>query len=133
MSTQITPNIQASDVILHAFDWPYLMVAERAEEIAKLGYKTVLVSPPMKSFIHEQGTDWWQRYQPQDYRIIDNQLGDTQDFRDMMTATRDTGLRVYVDVVFNHMANEATSEMTCSIRVKRNWISIRKSQRNTSH
>lgn len=107
MSTPITPNTKASDVILHAFDWPYLMVAERAQEIAELGYKTVLVSPPMKSFKHEQGTEWWQRYQPQDYRIIDNQLGNTLDFKSMMTATRDAGLRVYVDVVFNHMANEA--------------------------
>lgn len=98
---------KASDVILHAFDWPYREIGKQAQKISDLGYKTVLVSPPMKSLKHDKGTAWWQRYQPQDYRIIDNQLGDTQDFQVMMGQLRDFGLRVYVDVVFNHMANEA--------------------------
>lgn len=100
-------NVQSTDVILHAFDWPYRLVAERAEQIFKLGYKTVLVSPAMKSLKNDQGTQWWQRYQPQDYRVIDNQLGDTDDFKAMLAALAEHGLRAYVDVVFNHMANES--------------------------
>ncbi|GAD79674.1 alpha-amylase family glycosyl hydrolase [Vibrio ezurae] len=98
---------QATDVILHAFDWPYSKIASCAEQIRQLGYKTVLVSPPMKSLKHDSGTAWWQRYQPQDYRIIDNELGNTLDFKSMMARLKDCGIRVYVDVVFNHMANEA--------------------------
>ncbi|MFA0083901.1 alpha-amylase family protein [Vibrio breoganii] len=97
----------ATDVILHAFDWPYREIAEKAQQINQLGYKTVLVSPPMKSLKHEKGTAWWQRYQPQDYRIIDNELGNTLDFQTMMTCLNDYGIRVYIDVVFNHMANES--------------------------
>lgn len=96
-----------SDVILHAFDWPYQLIADRAQAINDLGYKTVLVSPPMKSKKHENGTPWWQRYQPQDYRVIDNQLGDTESFVSMVNTLKTLNLRVYVDVVFNHMANES--------------------------
>lgn len=67
-----------ANVILHAFDWKYADIAQRASEISELGYGSVLVSPPMKSAQDER---WWQRYQPQDYRIIDNALGNTVDFK----------------------------------------------------
>jgi len=96
-----------TDVILHAFDWNYNDVTKHAKEISELGYKTVLVSPPMKSAIRRNGTDWWQRYQPQDYRVIDNQLGNTKDFVAMVERLKKWGVQVYADVVFNHMANEA--------------------------
>ncbi len=96
-----------NNVILHAFDWDYALVAERAETISRLGYKTVLVSPPMKSLTSQSGTQWWQRYQPQDYRVIDNQLGNTKDFIHMVNTLKKHDLWVYVDVVFNHMANES--------------------------
>ncbi|MGV2987728.1 alpha-amylase family glycosyl hydrolase [Vibrio sp. E150_011] len=100
-----------SNVILHAFDWPYALVAERAEEIKTLGYKTVLVSPPMKSFRQSLPVQWWQLYQPQDYRVIDNKLGNTEDFKAMMAALNEQGVWVYIDVVFNHMANESGSRL----------------------
>lgn len=96
-----------ANVILHAFDWPYAQITENAQIIGEMGYRSVLVSPPMKSFKHENGTQWWQRYQPQDYRVIDNQLGNTHDFCDMIKALEKQHVRVYADVVFNHMANES--------------------------
>ncbi|KJY84583.1 alpha-amylase [Vibrio galatheae] len=101
-------NTHATDVILHAFDWPYEMVEQRAEQIHQAGYKYVLVSPPMKSLKRETGTQWWQRYQPQDYRVIDNQLGNTETFKSMLEALSSFGVGVYADVVFNHMANESS-------------------------
>lgn len=98
---------KATNVILHAFDWPYRRITENAEAIAKAGFKAVLISPPLKSMKSKDGTPWWQRYQPQDYRVIDNQLGNTNDLRQMTAALRDHGMLVYADVVFNHMANES--------------------------
>ncbi|MGC9422446.1 alpha-amylase family glycosyl hydrolase [Vibrio sp.] len=99
---------QPTDVILHAFDWPYSQVTERAQAIFEAGYKAVLVSPPMKSYRHDKGTPWWQRYQPQDYRVIDNQLGNTESFQTMVSTLQRFDLWVYADVVFNHMANESS-------------------------
>jgi len=44
-----TLSFQSSaDVILHAFNWQYDDVTARAQEIADLGYKKVLVSPAYK-------------------------------------------------------------------------------------
>ncbi len=103
----------ATDVILHAFDWCYADVMKNAPLIQELGYKSVLVSPAMKSLRAPKGSDrasrtqWWQRYQPQDYRMIDNQLGDTFDFIAMVKTLKQHGLRTYVDMVFNHMENES--------------------------
>ncbi|WP_295891406.1 alpha-amylase family protein [uncultured Vibrio sp.] len=101
-------NVNYANVILHAFDWPYALVTERADAIAGAGYKSVLVSPPMKSLTHPKGTQWWQRYQPQDYRVIDNQLGNTEHFVEMIKRLAAFNISVYVDVVFNHMANESS-------------------------
>jgi len=92
------------DVILHAFDWKYTDVAERAERIAALGYGGVLLSPPLYS--DENGPDWWQRYQPKDYRVIRSRLGRKADLVAAIGVLHSHGVKVYADVVFNHMANE---------------------------
>lgn len=92
-----------ADVILHAFNWNYSQVTEKADEISSIGYKKVLVSPAYKS----TGDQWWARYQPQDLRLIDNPLGNTNDFRIMVQTLKNKGIEVYADIVFNHMANES--------------------------
>ncbi|WP_205963012.1 alpha-amylase family glycosyl hydrolase [Psychromonas sp. SA13A] len=100
-------KIGIANVILHAFDWSYADVAKNAQLISEMGYHSVLVSPPMKSLKHKNRTGWWQRYQPQDYRVIDNQLGNTIDFSEMVKQLAKYDINVYADIVFNHMANEA--------------------------
>lgn len=97
-----TPPVRA-DVILHAFNWPYATVEARASELRDLGYRAVLVAPPLKS----EGNAWWARYQPQDYRVIEHPLGNRESFVRMSNALRTRGIRVYADIVLNHMANEA--------------------------
>lgn len=108
-----------SNVILHAFDWTYQSITEQAEQIARLGYRSVLVSPAMKSLCLPSGTEWWQRYQPQDYRLIDNALGNTIDFTNMVTRLAEFNIWVYVDVVFNHMANE--SDIRADLEYPNRW------------
>jgi alpha-amylase len=93
----------AEDVILHAFNWRYADVAARADEIARRGYRAVLVSPPLRS----EGAPWYQRYQPQDYRMLHNPLGDRADLEAAIAALRERGVAVHADAVLNHMANEA--------------------------
>src|SRR5512139_442951 len=92
------------DVILHAFDWKYRDVADRAERIAAFGYGGVLLSPPLYS--DENGQDWWQRYQPKDYRVLRSRLGRKADLVAAIGALHSHGVKVYADIVFNHMANE---------------------------
>lgn len=96
-------SLASAEVILHAFNWSYSTVQARAAEIKSLGYASVLVAPPLKS----EGTAWWARYQPQDYRVIEHPLGNTDSFKAMSAALRAQGVKVYADIVLNHMANEA--------------------------
>ena len=93
----------SAEAVLHAFNWRYADVEARASEIRELGYAAVLVSPPLKS----EGREWFMRYQPQDYRVIDNPLGDTEAFVRMSAALELRGIKLYADLVLNHMANEA--------------------------
>lgn len=99
----IAPRPAAAEAILHAFNWRYADVEARASEIRELGYAGVLVAAPLKS----EGAAWWARYQPQDYRVIDHPLGDTEAFERMSAALEQRGLALYADLVLNHMANES--------------------------
>jgi len=51
-----------NNVILHAFNWSYRLIADRAMDIARAGYGAVLFPPPLYS--DERGQSWWQVYQP---------------------------------------------------------------------
>jgi len=92
------------DVILHAFDWHYNDIAGRAPEIAAMGYGAVLIPPPLYS--DPGGSAWWQRYQPKDYRVLRSYLGSKAELSKAIVALHGQGVRIYADIVFNHMANE---------------------------
>ncbi|MDV3353821.1 alpha-amylase family protein [Leptothoe sp. LEGE 181152] len=100
-----------ANVILHAFDWSYATVTERAPAIAAAGYGAVLVTPPLKSPITQE-CRWYQRYQPQDFRVISNCDGDKESFVAMINALSKVGVLTYADVVVNHMANERNGSTT---------------------
>jgi alpha-amylase len=95
-----------NDVILHAFDWHYADITNNAEKIAGLGYGAVLIPPPLYSRNDESGKEWWQRYQPKDYRILRSFIGNKADLEKAIAALHANGVRVYADIVFNHMASE---------------------------
>ena len=98
----LSASVQA-DVILHAFNWKYSEVTANATAIQQAGYKKVMISPALKS----SGNEWWARYQPQDYRVIDSPLGNKQQLATMISTLSAKGIQVYADVVLNHMANES--------------------------
>lgn len=98
-----------AEVILHAFNYSYDEVRTRAKEIADIGYKKVLVAPALKS---PSGCEWWQRYQPQDIRVIDHCLGNKQSFQAMINELNKYGVAVYADIALNHMANERSNSTT---------------------
>jgi len=105
----LTSNARA-DVILHAFEWRYDLVTARATTIQAAGYKAVLVAPPLKS--SSTNGAWWMRYQPQDYRVIDNYRGNKVQFKAMVDALASRGIAVYADVVLNQMAEERSNSTT---------------------
>ena len=73
--------------ILKVLDWiPHL---------TKLGINAVYFSPVFRSDTHG--------YNTQDYTVIDNRLGSNEDFKKVVDALHEAGIRVVLDGVFNHV------------------------------
>lgn len=49
------------------------------------------------------GRPWWERYQPVSYKLI-TRSGNETEFADMVRSCNAVGVRIYVDVLLNHMA-----------------------------
>ncbi len=88
--------------IYHAFDEHYSAITEaRLQQMADTGYSHLQISPCQKS---NPSHDWWARYQPVNYAIIEG-LGSKVELQSLLDRAHDKGLKVIADVVFNHMAN----------------------------
>ena len=94
-------------VILHAWDWRFKDIKSNLKQIAKAGYTGVQVSPvqPNKDGNFNTNYDWWKLYQPIDFEI-GNVLGTKEEFKDMCMEAHRYGIKIIVDVVTNHLANE---------------------------
>ncbi len=98
------------NVILHAFNWKYTEIIDSLDTIRQAGFGAILIPPPLYS--DPKGDQWWQRYQPKDYRVLLSHLGDKKDLETLIAAchARSPKIRVYADLVINHMANEARED-----------------------
>jgi alpha-amylase len=97
-------------VTLHAFNWKYTEIINNLDSIRQAGYGAILIPPPLYS--DPKGDQWWQRYQPKDYRVLLSHLGGKKDLKDLITACHSGSpkIQVYADLVINHMANEARED-----------------------
>ncbi|GBO52473.1 glycosidase [Pseudanabaena sp. lw0831] len=98
------------NVTLHAFNWRYTDIIDNLDSIRSAGYGAVLIPPPLYS--DPNGDQWWQRYQPKDYRVLLSHLGGKKDLEKLIKACHESTpkLQVYADLVVNHMANEARKD-----------------------
>lgn len=64
-------------------------------------YKLIQVSPIQENVIIDD-RPWWERYQPISY-LWRTRSGTAKQFKDMVRRCNDANVRIYVDVVFNHM------------------------------
>ena len=99
-----------SNVTLHAFNWRYTDIINSLNDIRKAGYGAILVPPVLYS--DPKGDQWWQRYQPKDYRVLLSHLGGKKDLEKLILECHNgtPRLNVYADLVINHMANEARAD-----------------------
>lgn len=87
--------------IFHAFDQHYLDVERFVCDLSSQGFSHVQIAPAQKSNPSEQ---WWARYQPVDYRVIEGK-GSEHDLKKLVDRAHGCGMKVIADVVFNHMAS----------------------------
>ena len=111
--TSYVPSAQAA-VIYQAFDMCYQNIKADLSKLKDEGYTYIQVSPPQttperKSNPCQGDDEWWLQYQPINYEI-GNTLGSESDLRDLIEAAHKKDMKVLVDVVLNHVADEKTYE-----------------------
>uniref|UniRef100_A0A182YLT8 Alpha-amylase n=1 Tax=Anopheles stephensi TaxID=30069 RepID=A0A182YLT8_ANOST len=90
-------------VMVHLFEWTFDDIAVECEEfLGPAGYGGVQVSP-VNEYVIALNRPWWERYQPISY-AIKSRSGTEQQFTAMVRRCQRAGVRVYVDLVVNHMA-----------------------------
>jgi alpha-amylase len=87
--------------IFHAFNQQLIDIQGFVCTLAEQGYSHVQISPVQKS---NPGGEWWKRYQPVDYSVIEG-LGSATDLKQLIQKAHGCNVKVIADVVFNHMAN----------------------------
>nr|AAO14611.1 AMYREL [Drosophila greeni] len=93
------------NTIVHLFEWKWSDIAEECETfLAPRGFAGVQVSPVNENII-SAGRPWWERYQPISYKLT-TRSGNEEEFADMVRRCNDVGIRIYVDVLLNHMSGD---------------------------
>jgi alpha-amylase len=94
----------APDVIVQMFDWPWTSIAtECTNVLGPDGYGAVQISPPQEAIVlAANGYPWWQAYQPVGYDL-NSRFGTQAQLALMITTCHAAGIKVYADVVPNHM------------------------------
>ncbi|KAK3099826.1 hypothetical protein FSP39_010394 [Pinctada imbricata] len=105
LSAYTDPHCNGKQVIVHLFEWKWTDIANECERyLGKTGFCGVQVSPANEHVIVTQpNRPWWERYQPVSYKVH-SRSGTEAEFKDMVLRCKNVGVRIYVDVVVNHMA-----------------------------
>ncbi|XP_066288249.1 alpha-amylase-like [Branchiostoma lanceolatum] len=104
---QHDPNtVDNKQAIVQLFEWRWADIAAECERfLGPHGFGGVQVSPPSENAVKTNPyRPWWERYQPVSYLLI-TRSGNEDEFRDMVHRCNQKGVRIYVDLVINHMAN----------------------------
>ena len=92
--------------------WMFRLSEIPVEEIARQGFTAIQTSPlqPIKETIYENLSNAWAIYQPIGY-TIGNDLGTEEDLRNLSERCHRNGLKLIIDVVFRHLANERGNDV----------------------
>lgn len=114
-----TQDTVRGSAILHCFCWSYDTIRANLPAIKAAGYSAIQTSPvqPPKDYdasYTNTKDNWWKLYQPLDLAVTDGSygswLGNKAQFTQMCTAADSYGIKVIVDIVANHLANNGVLE-----------------------
>lgn len=105
-----TNMVDDKSVLVQLFEWRFDDIAYECENfLGPKGYGGVQVSPVNEYAVivhNEISPDairpWWERYQVVSYKIV-SRSGNEAQMLDMIKRCNAVGVRVYIDVILNHM------------------------------
>ncbi|CAH1961407.1 unnamed protein product [Acanthoscelides obtectus] len=90
--------------IVQMFEWSWDDIANECEQfLGPKGFAGVQISPPSENIIDGDERRWQERYQPISYSL-NTRSGDEGALKDMIRRCNNAGVRIYPDLVINHMA-----------------------------
>jgi alpha-amylase len=94
-------------VIVQMFEWPWPAIASECTSVlGPDGYGAVQISPPQEAIVlPSAGYPWWEAYQPVSYNL-NSRFGTQAQLASMISACHAAGVKVYADVVLNHMTGQ---------------------------
>lgn len=103
-------------VTANLWEWNWRSIGKECSVLADLGYDGVQVAPPQNSLKRTalgNGSTvvlhpWWEVYQPVTYDLT-SRMGTEAQFKAMVKACRQQGVKVYVDTVINHMTGQGST------------------------
>ncbi|MDP4145567.1 MAG: carbohydrate-binding protein [Bacillota bacterium] len=110
-ATAALPANIKDGTILHAFDWSFNAIKNELPNIANAGFNTIQVSPVQGT--KDSSTDpskCWLLYQPTNQSVGNAQLGSESDFKALCSTAHSYGIKIIVDVVMNHVANNGNPD-----------------------
>ncbi|MEM6254410.1 MAG: alpha amylase C-terminal domain-containing protein [Cyanobacteria bacterium P01_D01_bin.156] len=95
-------------VMVQLFEWRWADIAQECEAwLGPLGYGAVQISPPHEHRVIDEGPNafpWYQRYERVSYKLS-SRSGDRSELANMVNRCHRAGVKVYADVVINHIAS----------------------------
>ncbi|VEN41495.1 unnamed protein product [Callosobruchus maculatus] len=89
--------------IVQMFEWSWDDIANECETfLGPKGFAGVQISPPSENIV-VGNRPWWERYQPLSYDLT-TRSGDEGALKSMISRCNKAGIRIYADLVVNHMA-----------------------------
>lgn len=111
----VNPDAVNTESILHVWSWNFPTIGENMKKIADAGFTMIQTSPVQncyapegsgKKIFDENETEgnWYYYYQPTDWKIGNNILGNRDEMKQMMDSAAKYNIKVIVDVLPNHTA-----------------------------
>ena len=94
--------------ILQLLNWKLKSIEFILPLIKKQGFDAIQLNP-MQPYKEEKDFYWWSSYQPLGFRI-GNIFGTKEDLISLCKKASEYGIKIYVDVISNHMANLSGEE-----------------------
>lgn len=104
-------------VIVQMFEWRFDDLAKECEEfLGPKGFGAIQVSPPVNEhaiidgpwYNKEVRFPWYQRYQTVSYKLDRTRAGTREELQDMVERCNRAKVRVYIDIVLNHMTGSGS-------------------------
>lgn len=91
--------------ILHLLQWPINSIRWILAKVKEQEFDCIQISPMQGT--KEVGNEFWLLYQPTNFKIGNTQIGNKEDLINLCKEAHEYNLKIIVDVVFRHTANDS--------------------------